>query len=364
MRKPKGTVAVSSVRGMLRIQIPRHLFGGQQKYLYLNLPDTALNRAAAEQKAMSIAADIAFERFDFTLNKYQTQVQAIDEFPLTLRELWEKYTAYKSGHLAITTINKDFKRVAAHIASLPSQALRDARKIRRHLINTLTSGAAKKTLMQIRACCQWATDEELIPRNPFAHIPGIRAPKPKVDINPFTRHERDLIITTFEEHPVWKHHAPFVKFLFWTGCRPSEAIGLQWKHISSDLTEITFSEAVVEGKRKDTKTHTIRKFPCNANLKNLLVEVKPIGVKPDCLVFLGPKGSAIDGHNFLNRAWKGVLEELAIAYRTVYNTRHSFISLCLDSGIQVAQVARWVGNSPQTIWKHYAGLVSTSEVPE
>ena len=103
----------------------------------------------------AIAADIAFERFDFSLTKYQPQIQAIDDFPLTLGELWEKYTAYKTGHLAITTINKDFKRVAAHIASLPSQALRDARKIRRHLMSTRTSGATKKSLMQINACCQW-----------------------------------------------------------------------------------------------------------------------------------------------------------------------------------------------------------------
>ncbi|HLO48260.1 MAG TPA: hypothetical protein VK211_07555, partial [Kamptonema sp.] len=133
---------------------------------------------------------------------------------------------------------------------------------------------------------------------------------------------------------------------------------------SLDLTEITFSEALVEGNRKDTKTHTIRKFPVNDKLQSLLLEIKPMIVNPNTSVFLGPRGAAIDGHNFLNGAWKAVLEELAITYRTVYNTRHSFISLCLDSGVQVAQVARWVGNSPQTIWKHYAGLVSTQAVPE
>lgn len=361
MRKPKGTVAVSSVRGMLRIQIPRHLFGGQQKYLYLNLPDTAINRAAAEQKAMAIAADIAFERFDFTLGKYQPQIQAIDEFPLTLGELWEKYTAYKSGHLAITTINKDFKRVAAHISSLPSQSLRDARKIRRYLMSTRTSGATKKSLMQINACCQWAVDEELIPRNPFVNLPKVKAIKTQNKIDPFTKHERDLIISAFEKD--CPHYAPFVKFLLWTGCRPSEAIGLQWKHIAPDLSKITFVEAVVEKNRKDTKTHTIRKFPVNPQLKSLLQSIKK-SPNLETLVFTSVEGCMVDGHNFLEREWTTVLEKNAIAYRVVYNCRHTFITLCLEAGVPVTQVAQWVGNSPQTIWKHYAGLVSTHIVPE
>ena len=364
MKSPKGTVKVCTIRGMLRLRLPRHLFSGRQRYIYLNLPDTPLNRQAAEFKAAAIASDIAFERFDFSLDKYQPQVQAANEFDILLGELWQKYTVYKAGHLAITTINKDFKRVAAHIASLPSQALGDCRKIRKYLMTTLTPGAAKKTLMQIRACCQWAVDEELIPRNPFSHLPKVRSSRPRVNINPFTKHERDTIIAAFEQHPVWNHYASFTKFLFFTGCRPSEAIGLQWKHISLDLSEITFSEAVVEKNRKDTKNHTIRKFPVNDKLKTLLMEVRPAKPQADDLVFLSQTGCAIDGHNFLNRAWKGIFEGLTIAERAVYNTRHTFISLCLESDIPVAQIASWVGNSSQTIWKHYAGLVSKHKVPE
>jgi integrase len=52
------------------------------------------------------------------------------------------------------------------------------------------------------------------------------------DINPFTREERDVIIRRFEESNHYSYYAPLVKLLFFTGCRPSEAIALQWKHIS------------------------------------------------------------------------------------------------------------------------------------
>jgi integrase len=212
-RNPKGTVVVSADRGMLRIRLPRHLFGGHQKNLYLNLPDTPLNRAAAQQKAQAIAADIAFERFDFTLGRYQPRVQ--DEFDILLGELWQKYTIYKMGHLSVTTINKDFGNVASHIARLPSQYLRDARRIRQHWVKTLSPGVAKKTLVQINACCQWAVDEDLIPKNPFFSLPKIKTKTSKPKINPFTRNERDKIISGFERR--FPHYADFAKFLFWTG---------------------------------------------------------------------------------------------------------------------------------------------------
>lgn len=364
-RHPKGSVVVDSSRGMLRLRLPRHLYGGEKKFLYLGLPDTPLNRQAADAKAQAIAADIAFERFDPTLEKYKFSTFNIqrEDIP-SLHDLWAKYKACKSKFLSTTTIQKDFKRVENHIINLPTQKLHDARKIRKYLIENLSTGTAKKILMELKACCKWALEEELISSNPFATLPPIRGKSPKKPIHPFTREERDLIITAFEEHPTWHYYAPLVRFFFFTGCRTSEAVGLQWKHLNSDLTSITFSEALVQGGiRKDTKTHTIRRFPINSQLRQLLLSLRPNNPTPDTPVFISPQGLPIDAHNFLNRAWRGVLQDLPITYRPQYNTRHSFISLCLESGVQVVQVASWVGNSPKTIWNHYAGLVSSAEVP-
>ena len=363
-RQPKGTVTISNCRGMLRLQLPRHLFGGQQRYLYLGLPDTPINRTAAEARAQVIMSDIAFDRFDSTLERYRLTAIQVDN-SLPLGELWEKYKQHKTKSLAHSTIDKDFNRVANHINSLPSQRLRDATTIRRHLINTLTPASAQKVLMYLSACCQWAVDEEMILRNPFQNLPKVERRKKTVStINPFSKSERDQIISAFEAHPQHNHYTSFVRFLFLTGARTSEAIGLQWKHISPDLNTITFSEAIVMKKRKGTKTGRVRKFPVNQSLRELLKEIKPIEPHPDTLVFTSPSQSTIDPHNFLNRIWKAIMLTLPIEYRAQYNTRHTFITLCLESGIQVAQVAQWVGNTPKTIWEHYAGIASLQEVPE
>jgi integrase len=82
------------------------------------------------------------------------------------------------------------------------------------------------------------------------------------------------------------------------------------------------------------------------------------------LVFPSKTGLVIDEHNLVRRQWKQILQVLDIKQRPFYNCRHTFISFCLAKGVQVQQVAVWVGNSPKTIWEHYAGLVTEQEVPE
>jgi integrase len=368
----KGSVGVESFQERLRLRLPRHLYNGKQKYLTLGMAENPENRKLAGAKAKQIESDIAFERFDPTLAKYKPQTHLTLVAPITegqqqttLIELWDKYTDYKSKTLSVTTINKDYKKTKNHIASLPTQKLLEAVIIRDFLLKTLTPNATKRVLTQLKACCDWAIDSELISSNPFVGM----SQKVKVAINDetinlFNKSEQEQIITAFERNRYYSYYMNYVRFLFMTGCRTSEAIGLTWGHINSNLTLITFCEAVVEGNRKDTKTHKSRKFPINQSLKELLVSIKPSNPNADTPVFKAPKGGLIDAHNFLNRAWKTVLSELNIPYRPQYHTRHTFITNCLEAGVSVVQVAKWVGNSPEIIMKHYAGTIRQVQVPE
>ncbi|QYO66762.1 hypothetical protein [Leptolyngbya sp. 7M] len=86
-------------------------------------------------------------------------------------------------------------------------------------------------------------------------------------------------------------------------------------------------------------------------------------------MFPAPKGGVLDTHNFLNRVWQPVVNALVEAgkvqqYLPQYNARHTFITLMLDAGVDAKDVARWVGNSPEIIYKHYAGNIRDLSVPE
>lgn len=367
-RKAKGTVGIETNGGSLRLRLPRHIFKGQQKYLYLGLTDTKINRKLAEAKAQQIQSDIFFERFDPTLERYKPPSYSLppkDEKieNVALNSLWEQYTQFKTKTLSPSSL-KDFKKVANHIKRLPTQSPDEAKKIANHLLDTLSLDAAKRMLTQLSACCDWAVDRELIGKNLFTGMTKRLRVKTNHSINPFTAQERDAIIKAFEEFPQHRHYAPFVKFLFLTGCRTSEAVGLQWQHLDLSLTYVTFQEVVVDGQRHNsTKTHKIRKFPINQSLKDLLVEIKPNSPHPQLPVFTDSLGNLVRPNNFLRRHWQPVVNSLPISYRPQYNTRHTFITLCLEAKVPVAQIAAWVGNSPRVIWEHYAGLIQ-AEVPE
>ena len=179
---------------------------------------------------------------------------------------------------------------------------------------------------------------------------------------------RHSIIEAFKGNRYYSHYAPLVEFLFFTGCRPSEAIALQWKHINH--TAITFEQAVIyNGKelvlKNGLKTQQSRRFPINAQLARLLKTIKPETCKLDVLVFPSPDGKYVDWHNFTNRAWKSVLKSLVnVEYRNPYQTRHTFCSLCREADIPSIQLAKWVGNSAQMIDRVYAKPVDHIAVPE
>lgn len=365
MKQPKGTVGVEVNSGRLRLRLPRHLFSGQQRYLYLGLLDTKTNRKVASAKAAVIEADILFERFDPSMEKYKSPVysapQKIEE--VSLSQLWGQYTDFKSKILSPSSM-KDFRKVANHLALCPYQFPSQAKEVLNYFQHNLSPDTTRRCAMQLSACCEWAVDQGLLAKNSFLGLNRwLKSPRTR-NINPFTISERDIIIHAFENLEAHQHYANLVKFFFMTGCRTSEAVGLTWEHIDIDLTSISFQEAVVEGTRfSTTKTKKSRLFPINESLKGLMLSIKPPDLKPNTPVFTDTQGNLVRPNNFLRRHWKPVVRGLPIRYRPQYNTRHTFITLCLQANVPVAQVAAWVGNSPRVIWDSYAGFIP-SEVPE
>lgn len=382
-KSSKGTVALESFQGRLRL---RFRVNGQRYALALGLPDTKENWKLGESKARQIELDILAGYFDPTLIKYKpkshlTLVKPLQESQkaLKLAELWEQYTQFKSSQLEETTILRDYGKIQKRILKLPTQNLSEAGEIRDYLLKAYSPEVAKRTLKQFNACCNWAVRSKLLDSNPFDGMASeIKSEKTSSTSRmSFTKEERDAIIQAFENDtysskfaPVpHSYYAPYVKFLFLTGARPEEAIALKWKHIKNN--RIVFCEAVATDLkiRKSTKTHETRTFPINTQLQALLDEIKPDEVSSEILVFPARSGKEIDAHNFLNRVWKAVVENLVNngkvkQYLPQYNCRHTFITMTLEAGATVVQVAKWAGNSPEIITKHYAGTTRQVQVPE
>lgn len=354
-RLSKGSVSLISSNDRLQL---RFSYGGKRHYLSLGLADTSTNRKLAELRASEIEKDILYERFDETLQKHKPD----------LDELWNKYSEFKKPQISPSTFAKDFVKHRNHIAKLPTRSLNEASVIQDWLLNNLSNNAAKRCLTQIKACCNWAVERKLIDVNPFAlmTIQVSQSSSEELDINPFSKEERDLIINTFANDRYYKHYTDYVRFLFFTGCRPSEAIALKWKHIRDSVIQFRESAVISENGlvvKEGLKTQKKRDFPINSELQVFFKDIRPEIINPESFVFVSPKGKLIDHHNFSTRAWKTILAKCGVPYRKSYQTRHTFITLCVEANINSTAIGRWTGTSAKMIDKHYGATNFTNLRP-
>lgn len=378
----KGTVQIKNSNGRLQLVFT---FGEKRHYLSTGLADTPINRKAAERTAKQIEMDIPSGNFDITLRKYKPQAVlpvaapvANSEIIPTLKELWKEYTEYKAASVKETTgyYYASFTRLFDQLGNLP---LLDALKVKAGLEKVTTIHQTKRALMQLNAACKWGKKHGLIDSNPYEGMAN-EMPKYRYQLEPkpnaFTEEERELVIEGFKNHQgTWNgrgyagmgyaHYAAFVEFLFLTGCRPSEAIGLQWKHVAKDCGTIHFTGSVttsgngrpirVEGSKNNKK----RQFPCSDRLRKLLLSMRLENPDPESLVFPSPKGKVITYNNFCNNAWNKIVDPIK-PDTTPYSCRDTFITQQILKRQQESVIAKWCDTSVEMIQKHYADYLKLS----
>lgn len=386
-RSPRGMPAIRESNGRLQVHVT---FKGKRHCISLGLPDTEGNRNAAERLKREIEEDLERFRFDVTLERYYSEFSTIDRrlkekprpkkiYLSSLGDVWDKYESFKEGQVEETTMNIYYANVRSHISRLPTLALDEPCTIRDFLLKNCSANAAKKTLEAIATACRWALQSDLIEVNTFQGISSTIRLKQKKDedsIDPFERSEVREILKAFEEHKYHWRYYNYVSFLFNTGCRTSEAVGLKWEHIDKDFKSICFQEALVQTPKghvlKGLKSQERRHFKCNEVVKAILSSQQ--NTARNEYVFPGKNTKHIVRNNFTAQVWKGsksksgIVQELVERglidhYRPQYNTRHTFITLALEEGLHVKDVARLVGNTPKIIYEHYAGRNRDLEIP-
>ena len=381
MKTPKNSIRVITRGRTLSLSLPR-IYCGNPKRLALGISDNPENRKFAELKAKQIEIDFLGGTFDDTLQKYrQTSLVApAIKKSTTLPEIYEGYINSRKKLVSPSTWKGTYQNCLNHLTACPYKRLDEALKIKDWLIANRSLDAARRVLIQVHAACEWGFERGILTSNPFRGKTKVKGKKSKPKIDPFSLVEKVAILEAFEKSDKFNYLLPIVKFFFLTGCRTSEAIALQWKHIKADCSSISFEEAIVNAqggatRKQGTKQSAGRDFPCNSQLEALLLSIKPDnGPLPDKAVFTRPDGSPISRGD-LRTAWygkgknEGVVKQLAIcgaieAYRPQYNTRHTMISQCLEAGVAPTQIAKWVGNSAEIIFRNYAGIINKSSVPE
>jgi integrase len=355
--------------GRLRL---RWLYQGRRYTMGCGVSDNPTGRAIAKLKSAEIEKDLINGYFDITLLKYKPRILGKSATEITAPELFERYSQAMKREKALSKNgHQKYKSLLSHLSRFFGDSLAQSISDRRagdftaHLLEHLAGQTAKQYLFLLRCCWDWAKGKyHVVESNPWAaHISRIK-PSQSKRVKPFTTAEIVMILAAFKAHPQYRHYYPLVHFLFGTGCRFGEAAGLRWRNVADDFSHVVICEAISRGEKRDrTKTGKSRVVflspGVSAMLQSRHEQQHP---NPNALVFPSPKGGAIDDHNFRNRAWKTIIDQLGIEYRKPYSTRHTAISHALASGANYLQVAEASGHHPRVMLQTYANVIEQKSV--
>jgi len=407
-----GQVTVGIDGNMLRLQFPskisKAIWNTKQKYKTLGISNTSANMAKAQQIAAIAQMDILNDNLDITLEKYnplsleKTREKVKPDYPKLLDLCTKYFKAIKKPNIAHVTQEKYRNYLKGMEQCAEADIIKDALKIRDSIRAVRSAYATRRALDFIFSTVEWAKRNQLIPKNaenPYKElkqdvIGKVKQQKPKHiqellddrednDYRGYSHDEARAIIEKAayhgQPHGIYRD---LVEFLFLTGCRTGEAIGLRWEDVTEDFGQITFRHSYCRKSKelKDLKTaksgNTSRKFPCGEKLKQLLMKIYESKTNSflDGKDFVFHRSGSPVIHDSFYSLWagrggsrSGIIEALikegkVKTYLKPYATRHSFITWQLKAGESPANVARLVGNSPEMIYKHYVSADDDAKV--
>lgn len=362
IKNQKGTVSVEDYKGRIRLRW-RHL---AKRYSISLSAYSKQNLFQAKILALEIEQDILTNLFDFTLIKYggkdanpnknsKSIVANFEDWVSFYKQMdCEKHTNYNSTRNMLRKWNQ----------------VSQNNIVKKFNAEIFCSSTYNRRLTILKSFVNWLIEQRVWTFNPLLSVDNKKNKSIKnPNRTPFTEDEIRRILDAFKQNTACSSHSnckhshyyPFIYFIFKTGCRPSEAVGLRVSSVNLENQTITIKEVLartikhtsaLQRIRKETKNGKIRALPLTEDLKAVLTPVL-INKQSDDLVFLSPKGKAIDDKNFQARVFRQVLNKLAIPHRVLYACRHTFGSRCIDGGLSPVMTAFLMGNSPEVALKNY-----------
>jgi len=127
--------------------------------------------------------------------------------------------------------------------------------------------------------------------------------------------------------------ADFAQGLAFTGCRLSEAGRIEW----SDLN-FTAGEILVKGDPEEaTKNGEVRRVPMIPNVRTLFEKMR--GQRPD-----ESKSTPVFKVRECQKAMDRAAKKVGMTRITHHDLRHFFATVCIESGVDIPTVSRWLGH--------------------
>jgi integrase len=361
-KNSKGVVSINNAKGRIRL---RWRFKAIRHSISLG-EYTKSNLIQARIIALKIEQDMLLNNFDKTLNSYseiKSNKSQVHKSIVALFEEWVK--EYKQMDCEIHTNYNSTRNMLRKWGKITEENITN--KLNKERVCNTTYN---RRLRMLKNFSLWLINRKIWTNSYLDEVNPKKVKKttePKR--SPFTNEEISSILKAFKDDTFTpnksaykhSHYYPFIYFLFKTGVRNAEAIGLRVSSINLETNQIHINEAFARSLkgssykkriRKETKNGKERILPLTPDLREVLWHIIQ-NKNNDDLVFQSPKGKSIDDHNFQTRVFKKVQQGLGIQERVLYACRHTFGSRCIDSGLSPVMTAFLMGNSPEVALKNY-----------
>jgi len=241
----------------------------------------------------------------------------------------------------------------------------------------LRASTVLNILSVLRRVTTLAVDDGELDRNPCRNLGRLLAKVKRQQaeevehVDAWSREEVAKLLTlTRDTEPGFY---PLLAFLFSTGCRKGEALGLKWQDVDFEGGRILIRRALVRGKLgtpKSGKARSVVLSPAlSQTLGDLLSErrrkvLRGSWTEVPELVFCSETGGTLDERN-VTRTWHRIrrkAQKLGVRPLRLHDARHSYASLALAAGKSIRWVADQLGHAnPELTLRVYAHALREEE---
>jgi len=346
-RGRKGS-GVEPLKSCIRVRIYRQ---GERRTVTLDLKPTVANIRATERLMARVRQEIELGIFDFAATFPDAETRDQDAVSITgfatfarrwLNSMVLEKSTYSDYRGAIENLWIPKFGEAPLDAIKPSQI----REVNIARLATVCPKTVNHNLIPLRGIFNAALDDELIERSPMANVRNLKFQKARPD--PFDREEMETIIGFMaDRYP--EQVANFYEFAFGTGMRPSEEIAMAWGDIDWKRQSVRIRRARVRHVIKSTKTNRERDIDLTDRMIAVLKRQKAHSFMRglDTPVFLNPASGTPwpDVQDQRKLYFHPALKRLGLRSRDAYQTRHTYATLALMSGVNPAYISRQLGHT-------------------
>ena len=341
----------------------------------LGLDDTRANRRIWQERCKLIAAEIAAGVFDPTkqFGLPASATKRAPNTPQTVGDMTRRWQSSLAGAGISSRTREQYDiTLKAHIYGDPVENITLAQLSKEELLDyrhrliekELSQSTVNKVFGRIRSIVDAAFQAGLIPRpqSPVSLIRNLRNDTKIAD--PFTPDEVLRILWACKTQV----YRAFYLTLALTAMRPSECLGLTWRHIAFDNKLIYVrQQRLVGGAITDELKNQFayRDIEMFAPVAFALRELRPDPFDPDGAVFLNPSdGEPMKPNVVGDDPWYEALDDAEVPHRTMYNLRHSYCSFMISAGKATQWISAQLGHATmhkvETVYGRWTKMPTTA----